>query len=228
MADRSKKSFYVAMYGIMAATIFVAMFIDKALSSFLPISMAVVVLIATFSFCLVMNDWLMGFAAGAVFGLASWVKAMIFGEAIAINPLVSLVPRLFVGISCFAVYRLALWLVKKCTKEDKFLSATKQQRWWRQTGAMTAGIFVGLVVNTVLFLTATNLCKRFLGQEYTGLLAIIKTVLFTNILPEYLISLLAVPQIVLGVRRGLRLGIEADRQKERVAETQKNDIQTTA
>ena len=86
------------MYGIMAATIFVAMFIDKALSSFLPISMAVVVLIATFSFCLVMNDWLMGFAAGAVFGLASWVKAMIFGEAIAINPLVSLVPRLFVGI----------------------------------------------------------------------------------------------------------------------------------
>jgi len=163
-----------------------------------------------------------------VFGLASWVKAMIFGEAIAINPLVSLVPRLFVGISCFAVYRLVLWLVKKCTKEDKFLSATKQQRWWRQTGAMTAGIFVGLVVNTVLFLTATNLCKRFLGQEYTGLLAIIKTVLFTNILPEYLISLLAVPQIVLGVRRGLRLGIEADRQKERVAETQKNEIQTTA
>ena len=91
---------------------------------------------------------------------------------------------------------------------------------------MTAGIFVGLVVNTVLFLTATNLCKRFLGQEYTGLLAIIKTVLFTNILPEYLISLLA--HIVLGVRRGLRLGIEADRQKERVAETQKNEIQTTA
>ena len=156
------------------------------------------------------------------------MKAMIFGEAITINPLVSLVPRLFVGISCFAVYRLVLWLVKKCTKEDKFLSATKQQRWWRQTGAMTAGIFVGLVVNTVLFLTATNLCKRFLGQEYTGLLVIIKTVLFTNILPEYLISLLAVPQIVLGVRRGLRLGIEADRQKERAAETQKNEIQTTA
>lgn len=78
------------------------------------------------------------------------------------------------------------------------------------------------------FLTATNLCKRFLGQEYTGLLVIIKTVLFTNILPEYLISLLAVPQIVLGVRRGLRLGIEADRQKERAAETQKNEIQTTA
>lgn len=82
--------------------------------------MAVVVLIATFSFCLVMNDWLMGFAAGAVFGLASWVKAMIFGEAIAINPLVSLVPRLFVGISCFAVYRLALWLVKNAPRKINF------------------------------------------------------------------------------------------------------------
>lgn len=226
MADRSKKSFHVAMYGIMAATIFVAMFIDKALSSFLPISMAVVVLIATFSFCLVLNDWLMGFVSGAVFGLASWVKAMIFGEAITINPLVSLLPRLFVGISCFAVYRLVLWLIKKCRKEEKFLAADKKQKWWRQSGAMMVGIFVGLVVNTVLFLTATNLCKKFLGQEYTGLLAIIKVVLFTNILPEYLISILAVPQIVLGVRRGLGLGIEANKSVERTSDMQKSEIQT--
>ena len=211
MAARSKKSFHVAMYGIMAATIFVAMFIDKALSSFLPISMAVVVL--------------MGFVSGAVFGLASWVKAMIFGEAITINPLVSLLPRLFVGISCFAVYRLVLWLIKKCRKEEKFLAADKKQKWWRQSGAMMVGIFVGLVVNTVLFLTATNLCKKFLGQEYTGLLAIIKVVLFTNILPEYLISILAVPQIVLGVRRGLGLGIEANKSVERTSDMQKNEMQ---
>lgn len=215
MADKSKKAYYVAMYGIMAATIFVAMFIDKALSAFLPISMAVVVLIATFSFCLIQNDWLMGFVSGAIFGLASWMKALIFGEPLAIYGFIYVVPRLFVGISCFAVYRLVLWIVKRAQSEERFLAADNKQKWWRQSSAMMAGIFVGLVVNTVLFLTATNICKELLGQEYTGLLAIIRVVLFTNILPEYLISILAVPQIALGVRRGLRLGIEAQRSREK-------------
>ena len=87
---------------------------------FLPISMAVVVLIATFSFLSGHERLAHGLCGGAVFGLASWVKAMIFGEAIAINPLVSLVPRLFVGISCFAVYRLALWLVKNAPRKINF------------------------------------------------------------------------------------------------------------
>ena len=67
------------------------------------------------------------------------------------------------------------------------------------------------------------MCIR--DREYTGLLAIIKVVLFTNILPEYLISILAVPQIVLGVRRGLGLGIEANKSVERTSDMQKNEMQ---
>ena len=33
-------------------------------------------------------------------------------------------------------------------------------------------------------------------------------VLVTNIIPEYLVSMILVPHVVLGVRRGLKLGVE--------------------
>jgi hypothetical protein len=44
-------------------------------------------------------------------------------------------------------------------------------------------------------------------QTY-GVFVLIYGLLATNILPEYLISIIGVPLVVLGVRRGLKIGIE--------------------
>lgn len=58
------------------------------------------------------------------------------------------------------------------------------------------------------------------GKEYNSLVFVIKGVLLTNILPEYLISMILAPHIVLGVRRGLKLGLEGNNWKH--DESEKN------
>ena len=78
----------------------------------------------------------------------------------------------------------------------------------RQTVCITVATFFGLVCNTVLFLSVLNLANRLSGQEYQSLVLVIKAVLVTNIIPEYLVSMILVPHVVLGVRRGLKLGVE--------------------
>ena len=77
----------------------------------------------------------------------------------------------------------------------------------RQILCIDCAVFVGLIVNTVLYLLALNLYKDVMGQAVEGFFVVVYGVLFTNIIPEYLISLVSVPAIVLGVRRGLKLGI---------------------
>ena len=47
--------------------------------------------------------------------------------------------------------------------------------------------------------------------------------MFTNIIPEYLISLVLVPFVVMGVRRGLKLGVDGDNMK-RAREAEKTSV----
>ena len=86
---------------------------------------------------------------------------------------------------------------------------------------MTVGTFVGLAINTLLFLTALNIGGNAIGNESTPLLVTIKAVIFTNIIPEYAISLVLVPFVVLGVRKGLKLGIDGNNAK-RVEKNEQN------
>ena len=79
--DFSKKTFRIAICAIGFAVIFLAMMLDKLISLALPVSMAAVVLLVTFSLCFVFDEWLFGFLTGVFFGLASFLKAFVFGEA---------------------------------------------------------------------------------------------------------------------------------------------------
>lgn len=202
----NKKSFVVALVAIAFALIFVAMMLDKLFSILLPVSMACIVLLVTFSICFLFDNWLMGFMAGALFGLASFCKAFMFGEATFAtfgfySVFIYLLPRCFVGVGAFAVYKLLLNFFKeKSSKKAQHVS-------------MVVGIAVGLIVNTVLFLTALNVAGNTVGNDYTPLLVTIKAVLFTNIIPEYAVSIIFAPLVVFGVRKGLKLGIDGDNLK---------------
>lgn len=212
---RKQAARIIALLAIMFALIFVAMMLDKMVSMFLPtgISTASITLLVTFSLCFLHNEWWIGFAAGIMFGLASWLTAFIFGTPITVNPLVSVLPRIFVGIAAFSVYRIILLLFKtKTTRKAQIVS-------------ITIATAVGLILNTVLFLTALNVYKQVMGQDYTALFEIIKIVLYTNIIPEYAISIVAVPLVVLGVRTGLKLGIDGNNYKRAAqAENSYTDI----
>ncbi len=180
--------------------------LDKAVSLAFPISMAIMVLLVTFSITFMQNDWFFAFMAGASMGLASWIKGMIFADPNTMQPLVSVAPRLFVGIAAFAVYRLVLKLLKEENKRKN------------QVIAITLGTLVGLLVNTVLFLIATSLYSSFLPKGYQSFFALVKGIVFFNILPEYMISIIFTPLVVLGVRHGLKLGIDGNNFKRALKE----------
>ena len=196
----NSKAFQVAKYAIMFATIFVAMMIDRGISAALPISMAICVLLVTFSFCFIQNSWLDGILAFTFFGIASFIKAFIFPDAIVwyYKPLVYVIPRVLAGVVTFGVYQVMLMAIHKM--KVKRLA---------QVIAMTVAIAVGLVSNTVLFLLPFS----YLSEGGSGFVSAIKGLIFVNILPEYLVSLLVAPHVVLGVRHGLKLGLDGNNWK---------------
>ena len=209
----NSKAFQAAKYAIMFATIFVAMMLDKAIS-FIPISfsMAVCVLLVTLSFCFLENKWVTGVLAGLFFGISSFIKEFIMPSALlgqALPPLywilVTIPPRVLMTTGAFAVYRLMML----CTGKLKRARV-------RQVLCITVAAFVGLVLNTVLFFSALRLAKylytviEHVTVENKGVWALIYLSLVSNIIPEYLISLCCVALIVLGVRKGLKLGIDGN------------------
>lgn len=205
----NNKALRVARYAIMLAVIFVAMMIDRAISMVgLPFSMAACAILITLSFCLLENDALSGVLAGLFFGLASFVKEFIFpsptvGAAFAPQYwlLITIPPRVLMGLAAFWSYRLMLVLCKK-------LPAKRAQ----QVSICVAAL-VGCIVNTVGFLSAVQLCNVITGGVAKGLLAVIYGILLTNILPEYLIAAIGTPLVVAGVRKGLKLGIDGNNGK---------------
>lgn len=200
-----KKAKMIAQYGLTFAVIMVAMLLDRAISSALPISMALTVLLVTNTFALIDNRWRTAIIAGLFFGLASLLKVFIFPNITSgynLNPLVSVLPRVIMGVVLFAVYRLMLLLTKKI-----------QSQYARQTISITVAVFFGLITNTILYLFALNTYQVILGESDKTLLTVIKSLVIINILPEYLLSIFAVPHLVLGVRRGLKLGIDGNANK---------------
>lgn len=198
----NSKAYTIAKYAVMFATIFVAMMLDRVISLGLPTATAATVLLVTFSFCFLENKWVTGILACTLFGVASCVKEFIFPSSVALFPVyvwpvITIFPRVIMGVVAFSVYRLMLKLTRKMNN-----------RYTRQTICIVVATFFGLITNTILFLLTLNICKQIAHMDYTSLILVIKGVLLTNILPEYLISMIIAPHIVLGVRRGLKLGID--------------------
>ena len=198
--NKAKK---MAKYAIMFATIFVAMMIDRAIS-FLPIgfSMAVCTLLVTLSFCFLSNSWADATFAGLFFGLASFIKEFLMPSAL----IGQVLPVYYWP---FAVYRGVLALFKK----GKIAT--------RQIVAMSVATLVGLVCNTVGFFSCVELARFLHNDANQGVFAMIYAVLVTNIIPEYVASVAGVPLVVLGVRRGLKLGVDGNNEKRAKGEQHK-------
>lgn len=222
----NNKAYNVAKLAIMFATIFVAMMLDRAIS-ILPIgfSMAVVALLVTLSFCFLENKWSTAILSGLFFGLASFLKEFIMPSATLgqVFPpqywlLVTIPPRVLMTTVAFAVYRLMVKLLSKTNvhkaefswiqSDEDATSAPKLSPRKRQIVAIAVASFFGLATNTFGFLTMLELCRTMYQVETHGVFVLIYGLLVTNILPEYLISIIGAPLVVLGVRRGLKIGIE--------------------
>ncbi len=208
----------IAKYAVVFAIIFIAMMIDKAISV-IPIgfSMAACVLLVTLTFCFLDNTWLSAILSGLFFGFASFLKEFILpsptlGAAFPVQYwlLVTIPSRILMVVAAFATYRLLLHLT------DKMSNAKT-----RQVICLVCASFVGLVVNTLTFVGSLELARYIYNAVHgwteatdnKGVFTLIYALLVTNIIPEYLISMICVSPIVFGVRRGLKLGIDGNNQK---------------
>lgn len=214
----NNKAYKVAKYAIVLAIIFVAMMIDRAIS-LIPVgfSMAGCVLLVTLSFCFLENEWKMGIISGTFFGIASFLKEFLMPSALVgqvFKPyywlLITIPPRALMGVVAFSVYRLMLTVTRSMGNARG-----------RQILCLTVASFFGLVTNTVGFFSFLELSRTIANVNNDGVFALIYAALLTNILPEYLISLIGVSAVVLGVRRGLKLGIDGNNLKR---ETQSKEL----
>ncbi|MBQ8434287.1 MAG: hypothetical protein IJX23_05755 [Clostridia bacterium] len=187
------------------------MMLDRAIS-FLGTSLAAVVLLVTLSFCFLENKWTTAVMSGLFFGLASFLKEFILPSPNlgAVFPvqywlLITIPPRLLMTTVAFAVYRLMQKLCANCKPRK------------RQIVSIAVASLCGLITNTFGFLTMLELSRTLYQVQTYGVFVLIYGLLARNILPEYIISIIGVPLVVLGVRRGLKIGIEGlPRQNEDV------------
>lgn len=200
----NNKAYNVAKVSIMFAIICVAMTLDRVIS-IIPVgfSMAAVSLLVTLSFCFLENKWSTAILSGLFFGIASFIKEFIMptptiGQAFPVQYwlLITIPPRVLMTIFAFIVYQLMLEFTTKLAPRK------------RQIVSMVVATFAGLVLNTIGFFTMLELCRYWHGAEMQGIFVMIYAILVTNIVPEYVISLIGVPLVVLGVRRGLKMSID--------------------
>lgn len=236
MVNNNNKALQLAKYAIMFAVIFVAMMLDKAISIIpIPFSMAVCVIMVTLSFCFMENKWSTAVFAGLFFGLASLIKEFIWASPLLGQvlppqywPFVTIPSRVLMTTLAFGAYRIMMLLTKKISNARK-----------RQIICLGVAVFVGLIVNTLGFITSVHTAKvvhmAISGDtvENKGVFALIYAILLTNVFPEYVISLVSVPFVVLGVRKGLKLGTDGNnwklaRNEDNVAAVETDNAEPTA
>lgn len=180
----------ITFIGIFAALVIVLQAIAEIVRLLgLPVSLAlglVPVLVAA-----ELKGVKIGALMGLVFGLTSMVLAIIAASSlpiavVIINPLVSVLPRVLVGVTCGGVY-------KALTKEDQ----SKARKIFNSATATLTGI----VTNTVLFLAmfvAFSYGKTY-GDTTVDFKWVVASVIAINTLIELIAFTVIVPAVVLAV-----------------------------
>ena len=223
----NSKAFKVARYAVMLATIVVAMVLDRAVGMALTagfsqqLSTAAFVLLVTFSFCFLDNSWATALISWTFFGFASFIKEFIPGMASSVAllpvymwPVTTMIPRIASGAVAFGSYKLMLLATAKIKDKRK-----------AQVLSMMVAILLGNVTNTILFLSTLKLFAVVFGVQLKSILEFLRLAALFNIPTEYIITIAAAPFVVLGVRRGLKLGVDGNNfkraQQEKAQEEQK-------
>ena len=136
MEKSSKK---IAFYGVMAGLMFVFLLIETYLFSALFGNFTPAILTLPLAVALSLFNGKRGmWVGGTVFGCCSFFLAIIISNVIFLNPLVSILPRVFIGGTAFLVY----WGSSKLFKNAKseFVKETLP--------CALAGVF-GILTNTV-------------------------------------------------------------------------------
>lgn len=128
-----------------------------------------------------------GTVLSAVMGVVSFLRALTAAgwlDQLFRNPLVSILPRIFIGVAAYYMY---IWFKKLYKKE---------------MGAYIAGSLVGAITNTVLTLGALVIAVSFVfPDKLQEVITLIVTVVSINAAAEAVITAIIVPPVVYALRK---------------------------
>ena len=128
-----------------------------------------------------------GAILGTVMGSVSFIRALTapgWLDQLFRNPLVSILPRIFIGIAAYYMYR---WIKKLCKKD---------------TAAYIVGSIVGSLTNTVLTLGALVIATGFaFPDKLQEVTALVTTIVSTSGIVEAIGTGLIVPPIVYALKK---------------------------
>lgn len=165
---KSDKAHFVAFIGVMSALIFVLFFLEGTLLSGVGMTACILSLPVAIALS-VYDDWRKSFIGGTILGVCSCIFCLIFASLFIFyaNPLISVLPRCFIGITSYWTYFGLSNLFKNV--KNKYISD--------MLPAAMAGV-VGSLTNTLLYLAAVNIWTGDAMGIMTSILNVAVTIYF--------------------------------------------------
>ncbi len=164
---KNDKAHFVAFVGVMYALIFVLFLLEGAVLS--PLGMTACILSLPVAIAISIYDgWKKSFIGGTLLGICSCIFCLIFSAFIRYaNPLVSILPRFFIGVTAYWTYYGLSRLFKNI--KNTFVRESLP--------AAIAGI-IGSLTNTVLYLLAVSICDGKGADALTAIMGVAVTIYF--------------------------------------------------
>ena len=184
---KEDKAHLVAFIGVMFALIFVLFMLEGALSIFAGVSTCVLSLPVAIALSMY-DDWKKSFIGGTLLGVASCIFCLIFGMAVYANPLVSVLPRLLLGITAYWSYFGLSKLFRKA-----------KHKYFREILPASIGAVIGTLTNTVLYILAIGV---FVDKDIMGVGTQLMQIAVAIYFPiELVASFVLVPTYVLVMKK---------------------------
>lgn len=165
---KKDKAHFIAFVGVMFALIFVLFMLEGAVLSGLGMTACILSLPVAIALS-IYDDWKKSFIGGTLLGLASCLFCLIFASLFIVyaNPLISVLPRFFIGITAYWTY----FGLSKLFKKAKSVFVRES------IPAAIAGV-VGSLTNTVLYLLAINIWSGNFMGSFTAIMNVAVSIYF--------------------------------------------------
>lgn len=194
-----KKSRRIAYIATFIALIFIALLLDTAVGSVLPVKPAIFSLPTVFTFALMFGGLWYAVLGGTVFGLLSFARAFITGSIPFQNPLIAILPRIVIGFVIYGLYYLGRKIFAKSKKSEML--------------AIGFASLISVFLHTLIVMTAM------FAFDFSDFKGIFMAIISFNFPIELVVTTVLTPFLTLGVRRGLKIRIDEKSKKAEKAES---------
>ena len=169
---KNDKAHFVAFIGVMFALIFVLFLLEGSISLFAGSTPCILSIPVAISLS-IYDDWKKSFIGGLLLGLSSCLFCLIFASVFLpyANPLISVLPRFFIGITAYWSYFGLSRLFRNA--KNKYVR--------EMLPAAIAGA-VGTITNTVLYVLAQYIwsgwLSGFYGEQITSAIQLLTIIYF--------------------------------------------------